>query len=116
LKDVINKSIVTDATKLEDPKDPNANSITALYELIAGANEAAVLREKLLAGNFGWGHAKKELLEAILSRFETERKKYFEYISDYSSLENILKQGGEKARVTASNTLDRVRKNLGYSV
>jgi tryptophanyl-tRNA synthetase len=116
LKDVINKNIVTDATKLEDPKDPNANSISALYELIAGASEAAVLREKLLAGNFGWGHAKKELLEAILSRFETERKKYFEYISDYSSLENILKQGGEKARVTATSTLDRVRKNLGYSV
>jgi tryptophanyl-tRNA synthetase len=87
-----------------------------LYELIAGSAEAAVLREKLLAGNFGWGHAKKELLGAILTRFELERKNYFEYISDFSSLENILRQGGEKARVTASNTLDRVRKNLGYSV
>jgi tryptophanyl-tRNA synthetase len=87
-----------------------------LFELIAGSTEAAVLREKLMAGNFGWGHAKKELLGAILTRFEAERKSYFEYISDYSSLENILKQGGEKARVTASNTLDRVRKNLGYSV
>jgi tryptophanyl-tRNA synthetase len=87
-----------------------------LYELIAGSAEATALREKLLAGNFGWGHAKKELLEAILTRFEAERKNYFEYISDYSSLENILKLGGEKARITAAHTLDRVRKNLGYSV
>jgi tryptophanyl-tRNA synthetase len=115
LKDIINKNIITDATTLEDPKDPNANSICALYELIAGSAEAAALHEKLIAGNFGWGHAKKELLGAILTRFEIERKNYFEYISDFTSLENILRQGGEKARVTASNTLDRVRKNLGYS-
>lgn len=115
LKDVINKQIVTDATALEDPKDPNANAICALVDLIGYPAFSASMKEQLMAGGYGWGHAKKELLGLILDRFSKERAAYTELIQDKATLNQILLQGAEKARSTAQATLSRVRKNLGYS-
>lgn len=112
LKDVINKRIATDSTALEDPKDPKSNSIHALIELIAGADAAADLSQKLLAGGYGWGHAKKELLGAILDRFGEPRKQFAHFMSNTGELDEILKTGAAKASTVADATLTRVRKIL----
>ncbi len=114
LKDVINKKIATDSTALEDPKDPKSNSIQALYSLIASPEEAAELETKLRAGNYGWGHAKKDLLQAIVTRFEKERELYNHYMSNKHLIEEKLQFGAEKARVVANEVLGRVREKLGY--
>jgi tryptophanyl-tRNA synthetase len=114
LKDVINKKIATDSTALEDPKDPNANAICALMQLIAGDQTAQDLRDKLTAGGYGWGHAKKDLLGAILDRFKNEREQFNQWMSNPTELNNVLKQGTDKARIVASATLQRVREKAGY--
>jgi tryptophanyl-tRNA synthetase len=114
LKDVINKKIATDSTALEDPKDPNANAICALMQLIAGDQTAQDLRDKLTAGGYGWGHAKKDLLGAILDRFKNEREQFNQWMSNPTELNNVLKQGADKARTVASATLQRVREKAGY--
>lgn len=114
LKDVINKKIATDSTALEDPKDPNANAICALMQLIAGDAVTQELRDKLTAGGYGWGHAKKDLLGAILDRFKNEREQFNQWMSNPEELNAVLKQGAEKARHVASATLQRVREKAGY--
>jgi tryptophanyl-tRNA synthetase len=114
LKDVINKKIATDSTALEDPKDPNANAICALMQLIAGDALTQELRDKLTAGGYGWGHAKKDLLGAILDRFKNEREQFNQWMSNPDELNAVLKQGAEKARHVASATLQRVREKAGY--
>ncbi len=114
LKDVINKKIATDSTALEDPKDPSANVISGLIRLIAGDTAADELNQKLLAGGYGWGHAKKDLLQAILTRFEKERAAFDHWISHPDELNEVLMQGAAKAKVVAQNTLKRMRNNLGY--
>ena len=114
LKDVINKKIATDSTALEDPKDPNANAICALMQLIAGDAVTQELRDKLTAGGYGWGHAKKDLLGAILDRFKNEREQFNQWMSNPDELNAVLKQGAEKARQVASATLQRVREKAGY--
>ncbi len=114
LKDVINKKIATDSTALEDPKDPNANAICALMQLIAGDAVTQELRDKLTAGDYGWGHAKKDLLGAILDRFKNEREQFNQWMSNPDELNAVLKQGAEKARHVASATLQRVREKAGY--
>lgn len=114
LKDVINKKIATDSTALEDPKDPNANAICALMQLIAGEQTTQELRDKLTAGGYGWGHAKKDLLGAILDRFKNEREQFNQWMSNPAELNNVLKQGADKARTVASATLQRVREKAGY--
>jgi tryptophanyl-tRNA synthetase len=114
LKDVINKKIATDSTALEDPKDPKANAICALMQLIAGDAVTQELRDKLTAGGYGWGHAKKDLLGAILDRFKNEREQFNQWMSNPDELNAVLKQGAEKARQVASATLQRVREKAGY--
>ncbi len=114
LKDVINKKIATDSTALEDPKDPNANAICALMQLIAGDQPTQELRDKLTAGGYGWGHAKKDLLGAILDRFKNEREQFNHWMSHPEALEEVLQEGAVKARLVAQATLGRVRERLGY--
>jgi tryptophanyl-tRNA synthetase len=114
LKDVINKKIATDSTALEDPKDPNANAICALMQLIAGDQPTQELRDKLTAGGYGWGHAKKDLLAAILDRFKNEREQFNHWMSHPEALEEVLQEGAAKARLVAQATLGRVRERLGY--
>ena len=67
--------IVTDSTPLEEPKDPDKNNIFALYKLFASPEQTAEMRQKFLAGGYGYGHAKKELLEMIYSYFAEARQR-----------------------------------------
>jgi tryptophanyl-tRNA synthetase len=65
-------------------------------------------------GGYGWGHAKKDLLDAILERFAEERKKYDYFMQNPGEVEEELKKGALKARETARAVLGRVRSNLGF--
>ena len=107
-------SIASDSTPLEDPKDPTTCAIFALYSLVATKEESSMMREKYLAGAYGYGHAKQALLEVLLNRFKVERERYNYYITHENELNLILAQGAEKARKTAKDVLSRVRAKLGY--
>ena len=50
LKKAINKQIVTDATPLEDPKDPEGSVVYQLYKLLVSESDAADMAAKLRAG------------------------------------------------------------------
>lgn len=106
--------IETDSTALEDPKDPDTCNVFALYKLLATDDEIAEMRKNYEAGGYGYGHAKQALYEVVLREFETERVRFEELMNDREELDRILLDGADKARKTASATLQRVRKVLGY--
>ncbi|MFM1931837.1 MAG: hypothetical protein RL226_1140 [Bacteroidota bacterium] len=114
LKDVINKKIVTDATPLEDPKVAEGSSVYELYKLVAGTDRAGEMREKLARGGYGWGHAKRELFEAILDRFAAERGRYNALMGNKEEIEEALKVGAAKAREVAGGVMSRVRGGVGF--
>lgn len=107
-------SIQTDSTPLEEPKDPDKSVIFQLYALIAEADQVAAMRQNYLAGNYGYGHAKKELLEVLMTRFAKEREGFDHYMSNRDELDKKLAEGAAKAREVASKVLARVRKKVGY--
>ncbi|WOC52517.1 tryptophan--tRNA ligase [Bergeyella porcorum] len=106
-------SIETDSTPLEEPKNPDTCKVFTIYSLIATTAETAELREKYLAGNFGYGHAKTELLNLILERFKKEREIFDYYMNHLDELEAKLQEGAAKTRPIAAETLKRVRESLG---
>ncbi|MEO1050799.1 MAG: tryptophan--tRNA ligase [Bacteroidota bacterium] len=108
-------TIVTDSTPLEEPKNPDTCSVFALYKLLASDNQTAEMRGNYEGGNYGYGHAKQALFELIVDKFKDEREKFNYYMENNAELEKKLQTGEEKARVIAHNTLDRVKKHLGYS-
>ena len=52
-------SIESDSKSLEEPKDPETDKTFIIYALIATPEQTEALRQKYLAGNFGYGHAKQ---------------------------------------------------------
>lgn len=106
-------AIETDSRTLEEPKDPETDKVFAIYKLIATAEETSELEEKYLAGNFGYGHAKNALLELILTKFSRERELFAYYMDNLPELDQKLKEGAEKTRKIAANTLQRARESLG---
>lgn len=107
-------SIETDSTPLEEPKNPDTCNVFAIFKLVASKQQVEALKEKYLAGNFGYGHAKQELFEVICERFKTEREKFNYYIQNLDELEKELQIGAKKAREVAQPVLKRVRERLGY--
>jgi tryptophanyl-tRNA synthetase len=114
LKKYINKNIVTDATPLEDPKEPNGSVVWELYKLVASESDASGMAEKLRAGGYGWGHAKKDLLDALVDGFAQERDEFNRLMSDRSTLDAELARGAERAREVAQPVLQRVRSKIGF--
>ena len=115
IKNIINKNIITDNTPLKNPKDPYSSTVFQLFDLLASPKNSKAMKENLLAGGYGWGHAKKELLDEIIEKFSTQREKFDHYLKNPSEVEEILQNGALKAQKIAQKTLDRVRKNLGYN-
>ena len=108
-------SIKTDSTPLEDPKNPDTCNVFALYSIIATTEQTEELREKYLAGGFGYGHAKTALLNMILEKYAEAREKFDYYMNHEKELDDILFDGANKAREVSSSVLKRVRGKLGFN-
>jgi tryptophanyl-tRNA synthetase len=106
--------IVTDSKELEDPKNPDTCNIFALYTLLATEGERNEMREKYIAGGFGYGHAKQALFELIMARFEKERSTYEHLMNNTALIDSALEKGAEKARTVAQSVIRRARVKLGY--
>ena len=107
-------SIRTDSTPLEAPKNPDTCHVFALYKLLASPGQVREMRERYLAGGYGYGHAKTALYELILQKFAGIRESYNEYMNDKTEIDRLLAIGAGRARETAAGVLSRVRKALGY--
>ena len=105
--------IVTDSTPMEQPKEPEGNSIYELYKLFATPEEAAEMAAKFRAGNYGYGHAKKELFAIYERTFAPFREKREKLAADPDYVEDILKAGAARARAEAAKTMDKVRAAVG---
>lgn len=107
-------SIVTDSTPMEAPKNPEKDNVFAIYRLVATAEQTETLRQKYLAGNFGYGHAKQELFELLISKYAKEREAFNFYMSNLPELEKKLQSGEKKAKDIAAITLAKVRRATGF--
>jgi tryptophanyl-tRNA synthetase len=107
-------AIVTDSTPMEEPKDPDTCNVFKIYSVVASAEEIATMREKFLAGNYGYGHAKQELFECLLRKYGKERELFDNYMLNWDELDIKLKAGAEKAKSVATKVLNDVRHKIGY--
>jgi tryptophanyl-tRNA synthetase len=106
-------SIVTDSTPLEDPKDPDSCIVYQLYKLLETPEKVAEMADNLRAGGYGYGHAKKELLEAFNRKFEPFRERRAELADKPEMVKEILAAGAARARAEARKTLDAARHAVG---
>ena len=105
--------IVTDSKTMEEPKEPEGNSIYELYKLFATPDEVAEMAASFRAGNYGYGHAKKALLTAYHRLFDPFKARRDELAKDPASLEDILRDGAKRARAAAAPIMEKVRAAVG---
>lgn len=109
------KSIISDSTPLEEPKNPDNDITFKLFSLIAEQADIDTMRDNYLRGGYGYGHAKQALFELIWKRFEKERELFNYYMEDKEALEKKLKAGEEKVEEIARQTITEVRSVLGFN-
>ena len=108
------KTIVSDSTPLEEPKNPDTDVTFKLYALLASPAEIETMRAKYLAGGYGYGHAKKDLCGLILRRFAVERERFDFYMNNLPELDAALAIGAKRAQEYGAGVLAKVRQKVGY--
>ena len=107
-------SIQTDSTPIDKPKDYSNCNVFKIFKLIADEKSIDKMKNNYTAGGFGYGHAKSELLNFILSNYSDQREKFNYFMSNKNELDSILSSGAKKAKIVANEVLGRVRQKLGY--
>ncbi len=105
--------IVTDSTPVEDPKDPSESYIVQLYKLFVDAVAVSEMEEAFRAGGHGYGHFKQQLFESIRDYFAPMRERRERLVKDTGYVDDVLAEGGKKARKEARKVMDRVRQAVG---
>jgi len=107
--------IVTDATPVEAPKNPETCNLFINISLFLKASEKAELAERYRRGGVKYSDVKKDLFARIWEYFRKARENRKELEKDLGGVRKILMAGAEKARTRAMPTLDMVRKRVGLS-
>jgi len=107
--------IITDSTPLEDPKDPDKCTVFNIYKLFASKPDVETMARKLCAGGYGYGHTKKDLIKVIQEFFTPMRQKREELSKDMNYVKKVIREGGDRARSIAVETIKEVKKTTGLT-
>lgn len=107
--------IVTDSRGVDDIKDPDADTIFQIFKAVATPDETAELRARYLAPGLGYGHAKEALYQLLERHLAGPRERFHELERNPSMIDDVLHEGGQRARRAAVPTLARLRERVGLT-
>lgn len=107
--------IVTDSTPVEAPKDPERCNLFAIASLFLSPEERETLAGRYRAGGLRYSEVKQDLVDRIWSFFAPYREKRAALLEDPQTLDKILREGADRARQVAVQTLNEVRRKVGLS-
>ena len=93
---------------------PKECNVFKIYSLIAPPEKTKALGQRYSSGGLGYGEAKEILFSEIIQKFQKERDLYNSFYTNKDQVENVLKDGAEKARKQAQVVLKRVRSKVGF--
>ncbi len=107
-------SIVMDSRTPQEPKpDADKNLVIRLLKLVAPADVAADLEQRLRAGGLGYGDLKKAFFEHYWNTFAPARARRAELVANRDYVEQVLRNGADRARAVADRVLVRARRAAG---
>ncbi len=96
-----------------DPGNPDVCNIYSLHKIMSLPEQIKMVADSCRHAKFGCLDCKKILAKNIADEFEDFRKKRKELEKDPERVQEILRVGAEKARLTAYETLAEVKKKTG---
>ncbi len=107
--------IQTDSTPMEEPKDPEKCTIYSFLKLVASHDEQKEWHDRYTAGGMGYGDVKKRLAVLMNELLDPFRQRYAELEKDDDYVQDVLREGGKKAREAAGEVMDKVRTATGIT-
>jgi len=92
------------------PDKPGISNLIEVLSVVRGSAPDEVERE--FVGS-GYGDFKTAVAEEVVGLLEPVRSRYLELRPDEGALEDVLREGAERARAMASDTLGDVRRAMG---
>jgi tryptophanyl-tRNA synthetase len=105
--------IKTDSTPVEAPKNPETCHIFTLYKLFASPDQQVALAARYRAGGMGYGEAKQSLFEIARDYFAAARERREQLVANPATIQDILRDGAQRARTKGAAVLDRARRACG---
>ncbi|MFN2198862.1 MAG: tryptophan--tRNA ligase [Anaerolineales bacterium] len=105
--------IVTDSSRPEDPKNPDADNVFNIYKYFATPEQVEHTRQRYLHGGLAYSEIKQELFEILEDKFSSARTTYDNFIANPQELDTILLEGAGKARMIGNRLMRKVRKAVG---
>lgn len=110
-------SAVTDAgpTEMNSVKPEPVKNLFTLLDIVSTADIVAHFDELYNKCEIRYGDLKKQLAEDIIGYTSPIRERIVEILEDDAYLAKVAKMGAEKARESASKTLNEVKKVVGFN-
>ncbi|KAA0935475.1 tryptophan--tRNA ligase [Streptomyces apricus] len=108
------KSAVTDTDtviRFDPVEKPGVSNLLGIYSTLTGTGIAEL--EEKYAGK-GYGALKTDLAEVVVDFVTPFRERTQQYLDDPETLDSILAEGAEKARVVAAETLAQTYAKVGF--
>jgi tryptophanyl-tRNA synthetase len=106
--------IVMDSRTPQEPKpDAEKNLAIQLLRLVAPKPDAVDFENRLRAGGLGYGDLKKALFEHYWNYFAPYRARRAELAANLDYVEQVLRDGAERARAVSTKTMARARLACG---
>jgi tryptophanyl-tRNA synthetase len=104
--------IKTNSLEPGQPKDPTDSALFDMYRAFATEDEVAAVRARYAEG-IGWGEMKQLLFERIDAEIAPARAEFERLMANPREIEDVLRQGAEKARTVSRPFLAEIRDKVG---
>ncbi|WP_434939322.1 tryptophan--tRNA ligase [Shewanella sp. HL-SH8] len=94
----------------------NKPGVSNLLSLMSGVTGKSIATLEAEFEGKMYGHLKVEAGEAVVAMLEPLQERFKQYRADEAYLEQVMKQGAEKAKARAQATIDLVYKKIGMIV
>jgi len=103
--------ITTDSTPPGEPKDKDSNSLFSFYSHFAN-EELVKSMEKKYSEGISWGEVKQEIFEVLNEILKDKREIYEHYLASDEELNQIFKEGSQKAREVSVPIIEEIKKTI----
>ena len=100
--------IKTNSLEPGQPKDPSDSALYEIYSAFAAEEEAASIAKRYAEG-IAWGEMKQVLFERINAEIAPARAEYERLMANPREVEDVLRQGAEKARAVSRPFIAEIR-------
>jgi tryptophanyl-tRNA synthetase len=97
----------------QEPSEPVKNLFT-IMNVVSDPSTVKYFTEKHASCEIRYGDLKKQLAEDIIKVTDPIRTRINDILSDDKYLSKVVREGAEKARISASRTIRDVREIIGY--